>query len=199
MTVETGSADRSEIWKRFLMRHWKMIAVFIAGAVLLFIGAILVYLWLVGYAQSIGLVPATLGLWTMGYLVTFILHLIFWEILFIGIPAIVAVVIVYLWWKKLPAEEKEEYQRARFFGTRSRTTSGGGGGISFLAFIVFCIIVFTDGNWNLAFGTWTLDYLVYTYLWALILVLLVFGIPMALGLIWWIRHEMKKNPSLPPQ
>jgi len=24
--------------------------------------------------------------------------------------------------------------------------------------------------------------------------LIIFGIPIALGVIWWIRHEMKKKP-----
>jgi len=127
----------------------------------------------------------------MGHLVTFLLHLIFWEVLFIGIPVIIAAVAGWLWWRKLPDEERKEYH---FFGTRSRATSGGGGGISLLHFIVFCIKVFTDGNWDVAFATWTFDYLVYSLLWALIWILIIFAIPVALGIIWWIQHEMKKKP-----
>ena len=196
MMAEAESEKGSEIWKIFLRRHWKLIVSFIVGAVLVSICAVIVYLWFVGYAQSSGLVPATLDLWTMGYIVTYILHVIFWEILFIGIPVIIAAVLIYfLWWKRLPAEEKEEYRRGRFFfGTRSRATSGGGGGISGLILIAFCILVFTDGNWDVAFAAWTLDYVVYTCLWALIWVLIIFGIPIAIGVTWWIRHEMKKKP-----
>jgi len=59
---------------------------------------------------------------------------------------------------------------------------------------VFCIKVYLDGNWGVAIATWKFDYLVYSYLWALIWILIIFGIPMALGGIWWIRHEMKKEP-----
>jgi hypothetical protein len=63
-----------------------------------------------------------------------------------------------------------------------------------LFFVAFCIKVFVDGNWNVAFATWTLDYVVYSMLWILIWILIIFGIPVAIGVIWWIRHEMKKKP-----
>jgi hypothetical protein len=189
--AETESENGCAIWKKFLRKHWNMLVLFVAGAILASIGAILVYLWFVGDAQSTGLVPTTLGLWTMGYLVTFLLHLILWEVLFIGIPVIIAAVAGWLWWRRLPDEEKKEYH---FFGTRSRATSSGSGGISLLVLIAFCIKVFTDGNWNAAFATWTFDYLVYSLLWALIWILIIFGIPIAIGIIWWINHEMKKKP-----
>ena len=194
MMTETGSENAcihgSAIWKDFFRKHWNMVALFVVAAILAAIGAIFICLWFVGDAQSTGLVPTTLRLWTMGYLVTFLLHLIFWEVLLIGIPAILAAVAGWLWWRKLPAEERKEYH---FFGTRSRAESGGGG-ISILFWIVFAIKVFTDGNWNVAFATWTFDYLVYSMLTALIWMLIIFGIPIALGIIWWIHHEMKKKP-----
>ena len=194
MMVETESENGNKIWKKFLRNHWKMLILFVVGAISASIGAILVFLWLVGDAQLTGLVPATLGLWTMGHLVTFLLHLIFWEVLLIGIPAIVVALAVWqLWWKKLPDDEKKEYRRGHLFGKRSRRTEGGEG-ISFLIFIVFIIKIYLDGNWNVAFATWTFDYLVYSCIWALIWVLIIFGIPIAIGGTWWIRHEMKKKP-----
>jgi hypothetical protein len=189
--AETEIEKGSKSWKVFLRKHLNMLAVFLVGAILASIGAILVYLWVVGEAQLTGLVPTTLGQWTMGYLVTFILHLLFWEVLLVGIPVIIAAIAGWLWWRRLPSEEKKEYH---FFGTRSRATSGGGGSISPLIFIAFCIKVFTDGNWNVAFEDWTFDYLVYSCLTALVWVLIVFGIPMVVGALWWIRREMKKEP-----
>jgi len=191
MMAETGSENGSEIWKKFLRKHWNMVVLFVVGAILVSIGAILVFLWFVGDAQSTGLVPTSLGLWTMGHSVTFLLHLIFWEVLLIGIPVIIAAVAGWLWWKKLPDEEKKEYH---FFGTRSRATSEGGGAMSLLFWIAFFIKVFTDGNWNVAFATWTFDYLVHACITALIWILIILGIPIALGIIWWINHEMKKKP-----
>ena len=193
MMAETESENGSKIWKKFLGKHWNMVVLFVVGAILVSIGAILLCLWFVGHVQSTGLVPATLDLWTMGNIVTFLLYVILWEVPLIGV-AITLAAVAWLWWKKLPDEERKEYERAHIFGTPSRKTSGGGGAISFLVFIAFCIKIFTDGNWNVAFATWTFDYLVYSYLWALIWILIIFGVPMALGGILWIIYEMKKKP-----
>jgi len=194
MMAETESENGDKIWKKFLRKHWKMLVLFVIGAILASIGAILVYLWFVGDAQLTGLVPATLGLWTMGHFVTFLLHLIFWEVLLIGVPVILVIAaIIFLWWKKLPDEERKEYRCGHLFGKRSRRTEGGEG-ISFLIFIAFIIKVYFDGNWDVPFATWTFDYLVYSCLWALIWVLIIFGIPVVIGVTWWIRHEMKKKP-----
>lgn len=167
-----------------------MFFLFVVGAILVLVGIILVFLWFIGNAQSTGLVPSTLGLWTLGNLVTFLLNLIFWEFILIGIPVILAGVAVWLWWRQLPPEEKREY---RFFGNRSRSTSGGNA-ISLLVFIAFCIKVYLDGNWNVAFASWTFDYLVYSMLTALMWVLIIFGIPLVLGVIWWISKGMRTKP-----
>ena len=191
MMAETASETGKEIWKKFLTKHWNMVVLFVVGAILVSIGAILEYLRFVGHAQSTGLVPATLGLWTMGNIVTFILQLILWEVLIIGV-AIALAAVALIWWYKLPDEEKEEYARAHLFG--SKKTSGGSGAIELLLFIAFCIKVFTDGNWNVAFANWTFDYLVYSCLWACIWVLIIFGIPMVVGGLLWIIYEMKKKP-----
>ncbi len=171
-----------------------MLALFIAVAIVAVISAILVFLWFVGDAQATSLVPTTLNLWTMGYLVTFLLHLLFWEVLFIGIPVIIAVAAIYiLWWKKLPDEERNEYRRGHLFGKRSRSRDGGGA-ITFLVNIGFIIKVYLDGNWNVPFATWTFDYLVYSYLWVIIWMVIIFGIPIVIGGSLWLRHEMKKTP-----
>ena len=191
--AETESENGSKIWKKFLRKHWNMVVFVVVGAILVSIGAILEYLRFVGHAQLTGLVPATLGLWTMGNIVTFILQLILWEALLIGV-AIALVAVALIWWYKFPDEEKEEYARAHLFGTHTKKTSGGSGAIEFLLFIAFCIKVFTDGNWNVAFETWTFDYLVYSCLWACIWVLIIFGIPMVVGGLLWIIYEMKKKP-----
>lgn len=183
--VENGSA-----WKRFLRKHWSIVAFFVVAVILAFIGAIYVYLWFVGDAQSTGLVPSILGDWTMGHIVTFILNLIFWELVFIGIPVIVGAVAGWQWWRRLPAEEKREYH---FFGRRSRTT-GGSGGFSLFLFIVFAIKVYIDGKWNEAISEWTLDYVVGSMITILIWMAVIIGIPAAIGIVWWIRHEMKKKP-----
>ena len=194
MIEETESGKGEKIWKKFLRKHWKMLIAFLIGAIIAAIGAIYVYLWFVDNAQVTKLVPETLGLWSMGHFVTFIVRLIIWEVLFIGIPVLIAVALIFLlWWKKFPDEERKEYKRGHLFGKHSRTTQGGEG-ISFFVFIVFCIKVFLDGNWGVPFATWTFDYLVYSCLWAFIWVLIIIGIPILIGGTWWIHLEMKKIP-----
>lgn len=191
--VEKESENVEKIWIKFLSKHWKMFILFIIVAVLSFVGAVYVYLWLVEEAQLTGFVPTTLGLWTMGHFITFILHLIFWEIIYIGIPLILVIVaIIFLWWKKLPVDEREEYKSKNLFGKNSKSTQGGEG-ISFLVFIAFIIKIYLDGNWNLAFADWTFDYLVYSCLWALIWILIIFGIPIVIGATLWIIYEMRKQ------
>lgn len=194
MMAETGSENDEKIWKKFLRKQWKALVLFAVGAILAFVGAILVFLWYVGEAQSTGLVPKTLNLWTMGHLVTFLLRMIFWEVIYIGIPMIIAAGAVWwLWWKRIPDDEKEEYRHKHLFDTRSHRTEGGQG-ISFLVFVAFIIKIYLDGNWNVPFATWTFDYLVYSCITVLIWILIIFGIPIAIGATWWIRHEMKKKP-----
>jgi hypothetical protein len=193
MMAEPEPENGDKGWKTFLRKHWGIAAVFVVGAVLAVVGAVLVFLWFVENAQTIGMVPTSLGLWTMGHMVTFTLHLIFWELLLIGIPAIIGAVAGWQWWKRLPDEEKQAY---KFFGS-SRTTSGGSG-VSILFFIAFCIKVFIDGNWDVAVASWTFDYVVGSMITILIWVAIIFGIPAALGVIWWINHEMKKKTSTEP-
>ena len=128
----------------------------------------------------------------MGNVVTFILHLIFWELVLIGIPVAVGAVFGWQWWKRLPAVEKEYH----FFGRRSRSRNAEGA-ISPLLFIAFAIKVYVDGNWNVQFinsSTWTLDYVVGSMITILVWTVAIFAIPAAIGVIWWIRHEMNKKP-----
>ena len=192
--TELETEQNQKIWKIFARRHWNMLAVWIVAALVAVIGAILVFLWFVGDAQATSLVPRTLNLWTLGYLIAFILNTIFWELLIIGIPAIVLAAIIYfLWWKKLPAEERSEYRKRHLFGKTSRRRDGGGA-ITFLINIGFIIKVYIDGNWNVPFATWTFDYLVYSYFWIILWFAIIVGIPLAIGAIWWIHREMKKTP-----
>jgi hypothetical protein len=190
VTGEVREEEPSD-WRSFMSKHWKAVGIFVVAGVLALAGAVYVFLWFVKNAQSTGLVPATLGLWTMANLVTFILNAIFWELLLIGIPVVIGGVVGWLWWRKLPDEEMRGY---RSLGRRSRRT-GGSGGFSLLFFIAFCIKVYLDGNWNVAIATWSLDYVVGSMVLIIEWVVVIFAIPAAIGIIWWIRHETKGSTS----
>lgn len=169
-----------------MRRHWDAAAILVMAVALAFIGGVYVFLWFVGNAQSSGTVPGTLGLWTMANLVTFILYAIFWELLLIGIPIAIVAVAGWQWWKRLPEEERRGDQ----FGGRKR--SAGSGGVSLLFFIAFCIKVFIDGKWNVPVASFTLDYVVGSMITILVWGLIIFGIPIGIGLIWLISRGMKK-------
>lgn len=181
-----------KVWKKFLRSHWQMLALIIVIGVIAVIGAIYVFLWHVGQAQSSGLVPVLLGSWSMGHFITFMLHLIFWEVVFIGIPLLIVFAVIYTqWWKKLPDMERTEYSRAHLFGKRTKR-SDASGGFSFLIFIVFCILVYLDGKWGVAISTWKFDYLVFTCIWAVVWIAIVIGIPLLIGGSLYLRYEMNK-------
>ena len=179
--MEEHCRAKNDSWKKFLTHHWNMLISWIIAAIIAAIGAVLVYSWFVGDAQSTNLVPAVLGQWSMGYIVTFILHLVFWELLIIGIPVAIAAIICWQWWKQIPDEERKEYH----FFTKGTRSERGGGGISFLFFVAFCIKVYLDGNWHIAIASWTLDYVVDSTITILFWGAIVFGIPaIIIGLIW---------------
>jgi hypothetical protein len=184
---ESESEENSKGWREFIKDHSGIFALFLIGIALAMIGAILVFLWVVGNVQSTNTVPVALGLWTMGYLVTFILNLFFWEFVLIGIPVILAAIAAWQWYVRLPLEGRRRY---RLFGRSSRRSSGGNA-VSFLVFIAFCIKISLDGNWSVPFSSWTFDYLMYSFVTALVWVVIIFGIPILIGLIWWITRGNK--------
>lgn len=186
-----NSLDKnSDGWKTFLKNHWNMLVFWIIAAILAVIESIYVFLWFVEEAQKTVMVPAILGQWSMGHLVTFILHLIFWELLLVGIPVAIVAILGWFWWKKIPDDEREIYQ---FFGKGSKTQNGGSG-ISFLFFVAFCIKVYIDGNWDTAIGSWNLDYVINSMITILVWGAIIFGIPaIIIGLIYLGREISKKS------
>ncbi|HEX4921826.1 MAG TPA: hypothetical protein VFV92_13945 [Candidatus Bathyarchaeia archaeon] len=179
---------QSSDWKGFMRKHWGLGVIFGIAAVLVLIGAVYVFWWFIGEAQSSGLVPSSLGLWTMSNLITFVLHAIFWELLIIGIPVAIAAIVGWQWWMRLPADERRGFRMGRH-GKRS----GGGGGGGLLLFIAFCIKVYLDGNWHVPIGTFTLNYVVSSMILILILAGVIFGIPATIAAVWWVRREMRSS------
>lgn len=177
-------------WRKFVKYHWSMLAFWILAAVVAIVGAVWVYLWFVGEAQATEMVPMVFGQWAFSHIITFILHLVMWELIIIGIPVGVVAVLGYLWWKRIPDEEREEYT---FFGKSTRTEQGGSG-ISFIFFVAFCIKIFIDGNWEVAIASFTLDYVVNSMITIMVWSAIIFGIPAIIIGVLWLSREIKKNP-----
>jgi len=174
-------------WRALMKRHWAAVAVFVVAAVAAIAWGVYVFWWFTGNAQLTSLVPSPLGLWTMGNLVSFIIYSVLWELVLVGIPVAVAAIAAWMWWRRLPNEERAGYH----WGKGSRSV-GSSGGVSFLFFVAFAIKVYVDGNWNMPIATFTVNYVVSSMITILEWVAVIFAIPIAIGLTWWMYHEMKK-------
>ncbi|MDG7008538.1 MAG: hypothetical protein JRN06_09905 [Nitrososphaerota archaeon] len=148
-----------------------------------------VFWWFAGNAQSSGLVPSALGLWTVGHPLTFIIYAVFWELLLAGVPVVIGIALAWRWWTGLSAGER----RARLF---CRSGRGGrrGGGVSFLLFLGFCLKVYLDGNWDAPIATFSLNYVVGSMIAIIAWVAVIFGIPATIVLVWWARRQSKARP-----
>ena len=164
-------------------RHWRAFATFAAAGGLAVTGAVVVFLWFVGNAQSSGLLPRTLDLWTMGNLVSFIVDSAFWEVLLVGLPSGLAAAAAWGWWRRLPEYERRELS----YGRSSR--SKGGGGATLLLFVAFCIKVYLDGKWGVAVSSFSVDYIVSSLVTILAWTAVLFGVPATVALVWWLRRE----------
>ena len=183
--MEAGKEPSGRIWKRFVRRHWRMTLLMAGGIVAAAAAALFVFLWVVANAQATNLVPSGLGDWTVGHVLTFILTVILWQLLLVASWVIVATVAAYfLWYKRLPAEERKEYSG----GPRRARRSGANGAISFFIGLVWLVVVWTDGRWNLALKDWTFDNWVYSWVAAGLVVLALVGIPGIIYLVWALRR-----------
>lgn len=184
--METGERRGGKAWKEFVRRHWKIVFLMAAGIAAAAVAALFVFLWVVANTQSTGLVPSGLGDWTAGSVLTFILNVILWELLLVASWVIpVAAAAFFLWYRKLPDAERRELEGR----PRRGRAAGGSGGISFFIGLVWLVIVWTDGRWNLAFKNWTLNMLVYSWIAAGLVVLLIAGIPALIYLAWSLRRN----------
>ena len=179
-------STEEEIFERygrnFLRKYWKMTIVMVVLIIVAIAEALLVFLWVIADMQTLGLIPATLGLWSVGHIITLILHTIFWEFVLVGLWVLVAVVVLYLkWYNNLPEEDK--------FPKRERGRREEGDAFGFLIGITWLIIIWTTGRWDLTFILWTVTDWVFSWLWALFWDLVIFGIPILLYFIYWMQKE----------
>ena len=182
--METQDRPAGRAWKAFVRRHWRLVLAAVGGIAAAGAAALAVFLWVVATTQANGLVPSGLRDWTAGSLVTFVLNLVLWELLLVASWVVpIAAASFFLWYKKLPAEERRELEGAP---RRARRT-GGGGGVSFFVWLVWLVIVWTDGRWNLALKDWTFNQLVESWIAAGLVVLLFVGVPALVYLVWASR------------
>jgi hypothetical protein len=185
MTSEPGVVKPES--RGFVSEHRGAVVVFAVGIALAAIASVYVFWWYTQGAQSSGLVPATLSLWTTGNLVWFILYLIGWELILIGIPVVAGLVAAWGWWRRLPEGDRRGWPP---FGRGSRRTDGSAA-FSFLLFVAFCIKVYLDGNWNVPIATFTVNYVVGSVITILAWGAAIVAIPAIVALAWWVSRKRR--------
>ena len=177
-------------WKDKIEDHWKVLILIIAAIVVLSIVAVIVLIWHIQTSPIGNYGTATFDQWSLDWIVRFVIVLILWELLFVGLPAGLFFGLGgYLWWQRLPADEKKWFkdQEKRSHKTRN---SGGGGGL--LLFIAYCIYIAIDGNYYAAFGSQPYSYWIYSYLLMIGWLLIIISIPIAVAGLFYLRYWLKK-------
>ncbi|MFX1376190.1 MAG: hypothetical protein ACFFA0_10280 [Promethearchaeota archaeon] len=190
--TENEEISDEVFWKNKIQKHWKVFLIAIIGAVCLFIGSIIVLIWFIetspiGYQGS-----ATFDQWKLDWVVGFIILIILWELLFIGVPAGLFYGIGgYLWWRGLPEEEKQEFKARdkKDKAYKAGKYGGGGGGFGIFMFIAYCFYIGMDGNYHTQFGDRSYSYWLYSYMLTFIWVIIILGVP--IGIICLILYFTK--------
>jgi len=171
----------NDFWSKKITQHWKAFIVFVIGCIIALAGAVLVLFWFIETSEFGAMGTATIGEWSLAWIWGFIIYLIFYELLIIGIPAAIAFGLGwYIFWKRLSEEEKAEIKGRE---KKKHRGSSAGGGFGFFMFIAFSILMYLRGEFSTPLGNFPYSYLVYTWFTALGWLLLIGGIPAAIILI----------------
>lgn len=84
--------------KKFLRRHWKMTIALAVGLVVAVAVAFYVFLWVTATVQASGLVPTTLGAWSVATLFTYYITVLIWELVFVVSWALPMVFVIFGIW-----------------------------------------------------------------------------------------------------
>ncbi len=174
--MEENNSSDGEFWKRKIQEHWKVFMIFIVGCAAAVAGALLVLFWLIETSPIGAMGTATIGEWTLAWMWEFLIFLILWELLFVGIPIAIALGLGwFFWWKRLPANERAEFE-GRWRGRRTAE----GGGFGFGMFIAYSIYMYIKGDFFTPFGNHPYSYWVYSWFLTLAWLLVIVGIPAAI-------------------
>ncbi|MFX1538221.1 MAG: hypothetical protein ACFFDI_28835 [Promethearchaeota archaeon] len=169
-----------------IKKYWKFLTIMIVGGTIAVIAAVLVLLSYIDNSFIGGFGTWNIGQFSIGNMVFWIIWLAIFEILLVGLPALIILGgIAIFWWRSLTPEEKADWER----DSSSKRDIGGGSAFSFIINIIFLILIFLSGNWDNPLSNIPYSYLIHTYLFVMILL----AIPVAIGgLIFFLYALFRK-------
>ncbi|MFX1251803.1 MAG: hypothetical protein ACFFCZ_09365 [Promethearchaeota archaeon] len=177
--------EKDEHFWYVIKKYWKFLAIMIVGGIIAAIASLLVFLLYIDNSAIGGFGTWNIGQFSIGNMVFWIIWLAIFEIVLIGLPALIILGgIALLWWRSLTPEEKDDWKREP--SSKNRDI---GGGVSFIINIIFLILIFLSGNWDTPLSNIPYSYLIHNYLF----ILIVLAIPVAIGgLIFFIYALVRK-------
>jgi hypothetical protein len=188
MEKEQKKSDE-QFWKEEIKKNWKVLILCVAAIVILSIIAVIVLIWHIQTSPIGNYGTATFDRWSLDWIVGFIIVLILWELLFVGLPAgLIFGLGGYLWWQRLTDDERTKFKEQQSKNKKAR----GAGGLGLFMFIAYCIYIAIDGNYSAPFGSQPYSYWLYSYLLTIGWLLIIIGIPMAVAGLLYLRYWLKK-------
>ena len=194
---ESTEESSEEYWKFILKKHGFRLLPFILVIVAAFISGIYVFLWHneIG-VDGVSFWTYTFNDWSFGRIFGYLIWLILRELLLVGLPTLGVLGIIFgIMWFTLSSDKRDELKamskREEERSKKGKKASGGASACTALVTIAFLIIMAVNGMWETLFANMDLHYFVATYLWAMIWIAVIFGIPALIGGIIYLVYKLK--------
>jgi len=185
----TEEKINERFWKDMIKKYWKELLLCVIVVVVLSIIAIFVGISHIQASPFGDQGEATFDEWRLDWIVGFVVVLILWELLFVGVPALIIFGIGgYLWWQKATEEEKTNLKKEE----KRKHKAEGAGGIGCFTFIAYCIYMGIFGYYYTPFGSYPYSFWLLHYFYTIGWLLIIFGIPMAIGGLLYLRYWLNK-------
>jgi len=184
--------------KKLIRTHWKVFLLLLIGVIGAVIGLFLVFYWVLLTNWVGGYGTWGIGTFSIGNLLGLFFLMLFAELLLVGLPFIAYEgIIFYLWWRGLSQEEKDFMKRDEKKEKKKQIQQGaGGGGFGFVVSLIFLLLVFLQGNWETPIGNLPYIHWINTWLFALLIIALIVGIPGLIFAIWWFVKKVPESEDM---
>ncbi|MFX1238572.1 MAG: hypothetical protein ACFFAS_12260 [Promethearchaeota archaeon] len=187
--------EKNEIeFKDVIKNHKGFFSVLLIGVIACAVGLLVVLLLYLNLSMIGGYGTLTIGDFSIGTALVFVILLVLWELLLVVLPGCIFLgAMAYYWWKKLCTEQERELfkkEEKKKKPINLQKHGGAAGGFSFLITIAFLIIVNIDGHWLTTFNSLPYTYYVYAGLWGLFWTSLIVILPACiLGFLWYFKYK----------